>query len=295
MANNTNRQKTILIASSTPDKIVWEPVADILRQRKYRVVVYEADRVADMSVPLSLTVRNGKPSAILRYGGDVLDISSIRAAWYRRPTTFNRQEVKDRAMQMSLDFERRAIQYSLWNLLPEQVWLNDPLRIVYAERKLTQMLVANQLGFSIPDTHITNNWQYLDTLDYQKIVFKSSYGRLYAGNEQRMHFTQVYDKEGLPRQCNPFPGFWQPYKHKNREWRITVVGSKSFDAIITTDESAKDDWRYHQFSSKVRFERGEFPEVFKKKCYQYLERFGLRYGAFDFIEDSEGSIFFFGM
>lgn len=90
----------------------------------------------------------------------------------------------------------------------------------------------------------------------------------------------------------PFPAIWQPALPKKREWRITVVGDKSFDAAIYTTKNAKDDWRLHQFTPDVEFRHEPFPLQEKEKCFRLLEAYGLRYGAFDFIEKPDGTIVF---
>lgn len=90
----------------------------------------------------------------------------------------------------------------------------------------------------------------------------------------------------------PFPGFWQSYLHKQREWRITIVGRETFDAEIYTDKPAKDDWRVHQNSAAVEFKRGTFPADQKEKCFEYLDAMGLRVGMFDFVESPDGTITF---
>ena len=96
----------------------------------------------------------------------------------------------------------------------------------------------------------------------------------------------------LPMQGNPFPGIWQACVPKAREWRITIVGDETFDAAIYTDETARDDWRKHQSTASVQFRHGTFPDAEKERCFAYLGRFGLKFGAFDFVEGQDSSITF---
>lgn len=50
--------------------------------------------------------------------------------------------------------------------------------------------------------------------------------------------------------------------------------------------------RLHQNTPGVRFEHGEFPLALQRKCRKYLRVFGLRFSAFDFVENSKGDITF---
>jgi glutathione synthase/RimK-type ligase-like ATP-grasp enzyme len=72
-----------------------------------------------------------------------------------------------------------------------------------------------------------------------------------------------------------------------------VVGDTVFDAAIYTSPDAKDDWRKHQlYEDMVEFRKDTFPDDQKEKCIQYLAALGLRYGAFDFIENPDGENIF---
>lgn len=292
----SSSSKSVLIASSSIDQYSWEPVASALTSRGYGVTVYEADKVAQGIVPLDVSV-NGDTGLSVVYNGNSLDPSRMDAAWYRRSTLISTTLERDRAKQIGLDGERKIIQSAIWDAVPDGAWLNSPQNIRRAEQKITQLALAHELGFSIPNTVASNRWAtILDTLP-EDIVFKISY--VYALYCEPDDIRTVYttplknNPEELPIQGNPFPGLWQSNIPKAREWRVTVVGDETFDAAIYTDEAAKDDWRRHADSpGQVEFRAERFPDGQKEKCLQYLGRFGLRFGAFDFIEGPDGKITF---
>lgn len=285
--------KTILIASSSIDETAWMPVAKNLGERGYDVVTYEADKVADGRVSLDIRV-DRETGMTVRYDDSLLRLGGIASAWYRRPTMFAGEQA-DKARQLSLDTERKMIQYSLWDTVPEQAWLSAPERILHAEHKLIQLVLAREVGFDIPDTTVVaNTWKPITESLPAEIIFKPSYGMLYGDNELKMIYTAPFanDISKLPTDGIPFPGFWQPYLAKAKEWRITVVGDQAFDAAIYTDDRAKDDWRKHQLETNVQFKAETFPDDQKEKCFKYLGELGLRFGTFDFIEDEDGKITF---
>lgn len=52
------------------------------------------------------------------------------------------------------------------------------------------------------------------------------------------------------------------------------------------------DWRTYQLTDKVAFKKETIKEGIHEQCLRFLGRFGLKYGAFDFIEDDDGKISF---
>lgn len=285
-----SRGQTILIASNSYDRPVIEPVVTDLMNSGYNVVAYEADKVATAETPLDIRVdANG---LVMHYDGEPIALAQVAAAWYRRPNMFGPLE-EDKARQESVDGERRFLQRSIWAAIPESAWLNPPERMRSVEDKLGQLVLANTVGFAIPPTVVSNHWENITSLPSDKLILKMPYGILYVDNKLRTLYTTVLNNTGAaPVDGNPYPGIWQPYVTKAREWRITVVGQETFDAAIYTAPGAKDDWRKHQHGPDVEFRHEKFPDDAKAKCLQFLGSLGLRYGACDFIEKPDGEIVF---
>lgn len=287
---------TILIASSSLDEVTWKPVADELTHQGYDVVAYEADKVAAGEMALDIHV-DGDTGLRVWLGGRQLDLEAILAAWWRRPNAFARDQL-DWARQLSLDQERRNMQTALWSAIPGKVWLSAPEQIRRAENKIGQLLAAREVGFAIPQTVVSNRWFTINSLLPEDIILKMSVGALYSGSTSDellvLPTTRLTnDPTTLPVDSRPFPGYWQPYVSKGKEWRITVVGDKFFDAAIYTSDDAKTDWRMKQFDpTKVAFKAERFPDVQHQRCLAFLGNIGLRFGAFDFIETPDGEIVF---
>lgn len=285
-------QRPILIASTSLDRATWGIVAEELSRRGHEVAVYQADKVALGIIPMDIILNDN--GLLMRYDNKHLYLNEVGAAWYRRSAFFS-DSTQDPAKQIGLDAERKSIQASIWAEIPEKAWLNSPNNIQQADRKLQQLKLAHSLGFTVLPTVVSNQWGTILNDLPKSIVYKPSHPLLYENGQFKSVFTTLFqnDEETLPLTSNPFPGLWQAYSAKKREWRITVVGDESFDAAIYTSADAKDDWRKHQNDiSKVTFRRETFPQAQKEKCFQYLGKLGLKFGAFDFIEDEEGQIVF---
>jgi hypothetical protein len=157
-----------------------------------------------------------------------------------------------------------------------------------------QLLAASEIGFAIPQTLITNRWDSITASLPQEIIVKMSFGVLYTKDDIRTLYTTRFanDPAHLPIEGNPFPGLWQPFVSKSREWRITAVGDETVDAAFYTSEEAKDDWCRPEYDAAVTYTSEPFPSEQKEKCLRFLDKFGLKFGAFDFIEDHNGKINF---
>jgi hypothetical protein len=284
--------KRILIASCSYDRDAIRSVVDKLKGRGYDCLIYEADQVTNGTVDFSLAIRNDS-SVMLTYGDVSCRPEEFAAAWHRRPGQVG-LESPDKGKQLSLSYEIHSLNGGLWRLVDDSRWLNSPATMKAVDNKLQHLALARQLGFTIPDTIVTNSWNTVkDTLP-EDIIMKMPRGLLYINNEMRSAFTTALHNTmaDLPTQTTPFPGIFQPRIGKTREWRITVVGDQTFDAAIYSDESTgRLDWRMHQFTPAVRFVAESFPEEYRTRCVEFLRRLGLRYGAFDFIENEAGITF----
>jgi glutathione synthase/RimK-type ligase-like ATP-grasp enzyme len=283
----------IAIFSTSVDSPTYEPVVRDLSERGYDVWVYSADRVAKGIDSLEIRIGKGEDFKLIHNEREH-SLSTIKSAWYRHPYLFNMQ-MPDKAKEMCIEREIDALQESVWQQIPDNAWLNHPAAMTKAQAKLSQLSLAQTLGFSIPNTIIANRWNSINgLLDDETIIVKMSKGLTYEANKARVLYTTKLSKSMRNELStnNPFPGIYQEYLEKKREWRITVVGDDAFEAAIYTEDEVKDDWRKHQFSSGVRFSREYMPKQEIKRCISFLGHLGLTYGTFDFVEDKDGKITF---
>lgn len=284
--------QSILIISSSLDNPHIEPVTTILEKQGFNILWYQTDKVVKGLTPLNIAVQ---PQGLhIEYNGQTMVPDQIAAAWFRKPS-IGAVSSRDASLRPYLERENRALQEIMWSIVPAAKWLNAP-RIIneWDRRKISQLVVAQKLGFAVPTTVITNRWRnILDNLP-EKVVMKMGVGSLYvAGKPKIMYSTALSNnKSQLPIHTNPFPGIWQSYLSKKREWRVTVVGKKIFSVAIYTTKQANDDWRKHQHTDHVTFVEETLPKELQQRCLTLLEHMGLRFGAIDFIEDENGNFTF---
>jgi glutathione synthase/RimK-type ligase-like ATP-grasp enzyme len=283
-------KQTVLIASSSADIPNYGKVAEHLEQRGFRVIIYAPNTIANARHDFSMRL-DANGAMRITYDGQRLDVAKIHAAWYRRPDFYGKP--KDKQRWQAIKDEYHALQNNIWALIPNDTWLNAPDNMKRADVKMQQLAAAAAAGFRIPETVISNTWDMVEAFQQDRLIVKMIERiSLPAGNGTKSLPTTIVRRDNLPKQALPYPGLWQPYIQKKREWRITVVGEKVFSAAIYTEESAKDDWRTHQFGPAVVFKAEPFPKEEQQKCIALLKHFKLRYGAFDFVETPGGEIIF---
>ena len=288
-----------MIAPSTFDETAFKPVRQRLQDRGHSVVTFLTDKVIAESHQFQLVI---DVDGLLSVQYEGVDISPIHvgSAWFWKVTSFRtRDAATNLAKQLSLVNEMTQTQHAIWSLYPDEIWLNSPRSTYRANLKLEQLVVARHVGFIIPRTVVTNQWSDVEEIlmrDGGDAIVKMSRGVIADHNTVKGMYTTRLTREllaDLRGRTVAFPGIYQPYVDKQREWRVTVVGDRVFSAAIYTRDDAKEDWRTMQIDPEaVRFRRDKLPHELELQCHAYLRQMGLRYGAFDFIERVSGEIVF---
>lgn len=286
----TARPGGVVFVTSSRDRVNYVPVAQALESAGCAVVVFEADRVASGAQPFAWELRGHRARVML--GGKWIDLADIAAGWWRKPQWLE-LERSDAALRQSLEHEVLRLVQEIWALVPEGAWLNEPARMREGASLARQIAVASELGFTTPPTLVTNDWVNLDILETDEIAFKVLGGGLVEQGRFRVLYTQrLRAAQARLQPSVPYPGIIQPYFHKSREWRITVVDEEAYCASVCTTERAANDWREHQFTNDVRFVAADPPLEIRDRCVALVGRLALGFAAIDLIETPEGDFVF---
>lgn len=289
-------RKKVLIASSSFDEHTHGPVRTELERRGHEVRVYCTDRVMRGADAFELLI-HGDGSPRLRLNGTSIEPGDVDAAWYWKVANFAIPDAdRQLAKQLTMVNEIAQVNNSVWSLYPDRLWLSAPRAIHWAERKLPQLLLASRLGFEVPRTMMSSTWPALeDEYETPDMVVKMFRGVTAEGNTVRaMYTTRVTDAvlRQLRGKAQPFPGLYQNYIEKRREWRVTVVGDAVFAGAIYTDDSASDDWRRLQSTAAVAMRAERLDPAISDLCRAYLRETRLGIGSFDLVERPDGSVVF---
>lgn len=229
--------------------------------------------------------------------GVIISLSDVKAIWNRRPGhVFDDLAPEKRPSAATQRFV--TDQWFAWMeslQLREGVrWINNPTANGLMENKIRQLKLAAELGFSIPDTLVTNDaaelQSWLSQLGEQAIC-KALYSPLIEDeDEDRFIFTNLLDSvpDDLAESLSVAPAIFQRAFLAKVDYRVTVVGTRVFAARVEMSEPALD-WRTAK--TDVNFTLCDLPATIHELCHQYVAVAGLSFGAIDLIE-SNGEFYF---
>lgn len=113
---------------------------------------------------ISYSVNSTNTDFIISKSGQRYDLDSFNSIWYLKPRV--PEEIlrytpieHSHFMQKQFYAQREAI----WILFSQKKWLNDPLKMYWAENKIFQLNLAQKLGFNLPKTLISSDPQEILT------------------------------------------------------------------------------------------------------------------------------------
>ena len=226
---------------------------------------------------------------------DIEGISSFSSVWFRR-TKLPEISITDYAQKEFLLSDYETLFDNIYNLVDCKRWLSEPSKVYLAENKLYQLKIAQELGFTIPDTIVTNNTnsfkKFAKSQDDNIIIKPIRQGRIYTVDGVETIFTNVIDRNTIQNihDYELTPCIIQEKILKDYEVRVTVVGQKVFSAKISSQENdaTKIDWR----REKTPFTVYQLPSEIENKCIKLLQRLNISFGAIDLIRNVEGEYIF---
>jgi glutathione synthase/RimK-type ligase-like ATP-grasp enzyme len=251
------------------------------------------ETLAGFDVSLSLTSTSNEFSIRDIVRGVELKSGDVSGAYFRRPG----QPSTTAADLSESSFNRREIEEtlrSIWRMIPEQVWLNQPERIWLANNKIKQLILAAEVGFTIPDTLVSSlSKKVLDFIrsHHNDAISKPvKHGFFNSDNAANIIFTDVVKAEELEQleQCSQsVPAIVQPHLAKKLDLRITVVGDTVFPVAIHSQEHLETatDWRTWDIAEGIdlRHERFDLPNDITDQCLALNEKLGLKFSCIDMV------------
>jgi glutathione synthase/RimK-type ligase-like ATP-grasp enzyme len=225
-----------------------------------------------------------------------LSLGDVQAAYYRRPGAPEPKLGKDAATRKYLADEWSAVTKALWNAL-EGRWLSSPFAILRAEDKPRQLTVASALGFDLPETLISNDFEAASAFVARgdAIGKPLRHSLVERGETGEVLFTARLDPlKPMDRDAVSLaPVIYQREVHKAYDVRVTVVGERVFAAAIHSQDhdETEVDWRSGT-RLDLRHEAIDLPADIVGKCRALTKALDIGYGAIDLIADQNGRHWF---
>jgi glutathione synthase/RimK-type ligase-like ATP-grasp enzyme len=192
----------------------------------------------------------------------------------------------------------RELRRSLWALMGDKKWIDDPWKIQRAEGKIFQLAMAANVGLDIPDTVVTSDPEEV------RRFYADHHGKIVSNIvvpapilDHVIYTNPVTEDQMIGidsvKMC---PSIFQEEVLKSYELRITVVGDRVFAARIDSqdDEETKIDWRRKPVLNDhaVSFSPCKIPDDITQKIYRFMVKMGLRFGCIDMIVTPDGKYVF---
>lgn len=238
----------------------------------------------------------GSVEGTIEVDGKAVDLCEIRSVWFVRTAAFVLPpDLPPQEKRFAQSEASRAF-YGLLRI-GDWFWVNHPDKERIAACKPLQLKIAQELGFAVPRTLVTNDpaqvREFFAQCDGQ-IVYKAFESGFFLTADRACYTTPVtrkhLEKADLIRTSG---GIFQEKIPKHVDLRITVIGRRVFAVEIHSQDhsSSRHDWRAGKVAS-LRHCRHRLPPRIESLCLRFLERFGLVYGAIDMILTRDGRYLF---
>lgn len=295
----------LLIITNAAD-IHPNPVAKILNERGVPFFRLNTDRLLT-DYDITWQFDKNKSFFSIRYKEYPIEINSnqISCVWERRPmeplATYD--EITDGSIKRTVleeaDGFLRYFRYALIGL--NVLWIGHPINERIAGSKILQKIIAQKIGFIIPNTLFSNNIEELSFFKDNDIALKpisscdvpldEKNSIVFYTQRVKTKQLQQLGKESFRNTIN----FLEQYIEKEYELRVTVICGHFFTVKINSQVQKKNqgaiDWR-QGYDYGIIFEKIETPNEIRNKCIEFLNYFHLEFGCFDFIKNRKGEYIF---
>ncbi len=289
----------ILIVTAADDSLATH-VESLLRKRGAEVLRFDT---ADFPSRCNLTIgyRPGVPRYTLRIGGQTHRFDTVDAVWYRKPgSSAAHAAITDSEVRQVLEQDCAEFLSSFWDSLQCRALPGCPSAMKVAQRKASQLGLAQSLGFEIAPTIVSNDPKEL--LDLYRCVGGRLISKITGAltlrsrlGSQFMRYTNaVSTRDIMHAESLAYgPVVVQAYVPKKVELRVTVVGERVFAAEIHSQASNRSrfDWRRYDLGA-TPYRPHELPQEIARQCVHLVARSHLAFATIDLILTPDGRYVF---
>lgn len=272
----------------------WDLTTDFvvrkLRQRGHEFLRLNTEALASEVATITLPDFH----ILVSKQGELYDLTDdVGVIWNRRPgKPFDDVPSEDRPSAATQRYVND--QWYSWlealQLLQDVTWINHPYANSLMESKIRQLRLASKLGFSVPETIISND-PVAARRQLRKwggnMIAKALYSPLIEEPEQDFFiFTNELDQidSSDDEAIKVSPSIFQKPIAPKMDYRVTVVGEDVFPVKIESADGlpVNLDWRTQK--ENLQFRLCRLPTKIEELCRHYVEQCGLLFGAIDLIE-----------
>lgn len=293
-----HERDVVLLITHSGDYFTIDRVAEALAKRGVQPFRLDTDKFP-MTAKLQAYFSNLQSHHIVEYGDRSFNTQQVQAVWMRRvwePELSSELAPKFRA---ACARESLAVLNGFWDSLRTALWVDDLQRIDAAENKLRQLRVAAEVGLAIPQTLITNNpkqarefYQRVEGKMIAKMLRPLSYSM--EGSSFFMYTSAVKEEDLIDAETLRYcPMVFQKQIPKQQELRAVYVNGSLFVGALDASgyATSTQDWRTAKQDACI-WQTHQLPDEIILRLHKFMKRFGLKFGAFDFILTPVGEYVF---
>ncbi|NMF61288.1 MvdC family ATP-grasp ribosomal peptide maturase [Brasilonema octagenarum UFV-E1] len=289
----------ILLITHSGDFFTIDRVAEALSKKGAQPFRLDTDKFP-LEVQLTAHFEKSKSYHTLKYGTRSISTQQVQAVWMRR--IWEPELSKELAPQFrdACIRESQATLDGFWDSLKEARWVDDLECINAGQNKLRQLRVASEVGFTIPQTLVTNKaeaarefFQQVNGKMVSKLLTPLSYG-MQVTNSFFLYTSTVKEEDLLDAESLRYcPMVFQEQIPKQSELRVVYVNGNVFVGALDADvySAAKVDWRKPGVDVGA-WQHHELPDEVVSRLKTFMGKFGLLFGALDFIVTPSGEYVF---
>lgn len=229
--------------------------------------------------------------------GRTVVLPHVTSIWYRRPRNFVFDEHLDAD---ALDFAKDEALQAMGGVLrgAQCRWMNHPEKLISADYKPYQLMLAPRIGMSIPRTLITNDAEearkFIRTCRGGGSIYKTLSSPEITS--KKYESTAVFTSKILENDLESLetirftPCLLQAFVPKAFEVRVTIIGSKVFAVALKSEDPNIVDWRPVQ--EHISYTAHKLPSPVHEACLRMTRKLGLAFAAMDFVVTPENEYVF---
>lgn len=213
----------------------------------------------------------------------IANFEEVKGIYFRAPVFLRTQSKKELTLNEQL--ERNQWSSFLRNLIvfKNAFWINNPVDVYRAENKMYQLSIAQECGFKIPKTMITNSSKIQINDDNEYIIKSLDTALFYDMEKKREMFTYsnvVRGDELREYDLKQAPIFVQEFLEPKIDCRITYISENIFSVMIKkNDKGICGDWRFYK--EQLDYVPFKLPEDVKSSINQLMNKLNLKFGGID--------------
>lgn len=172
-------------------------------------------------------------------------------------------------------------------------WVNSPWRVRVAENKVAQLGAAENAGLTIPATLVTDRVDELRRFARDApagVVHKSLSSPVISssGPRHRFLYTSMISPEAIDSLS--YPCLFQRRLQPRAEYRVTLIGARTFAATLHRAGDEPADWR-RAADDHARFDHHRLDDDVVGALRRLMEVLDIQVGAADLIDNGDDTYF----